>query len=49
MLFRDEDDVIADRPRLARNVLLWQDGGITYRLEGDLTRERALAIAATVR
>jgi hypothetical protein len=33
-------------PRLAGNVLLWEDGGVTYRLEGKrLTKERALALA----
>jgi hypothetical protein len=33
-------------PRLAGNVLLWEDGGVTYRIEGKrLTKERALALA----
>jgi hypothetical protein len=33
-------------PRLAGNVLLWEDGGITYRIEGKtLTKERALELA----
>src|SRR5262245_44242035 len=33
-------------PRLAGNVLLWEDGGVTYRIEGrHLTRERALELA----
>lgn len=33
-------------PRLAGNVLLWEDGGITYRIEGrHLTKERALELA----
>lgn len=34
-------------PRLAGNVLLWQTGGLTLRLEGPLTRAQALAIART--
>ena len=33
-------------PRLAGNVLLWEDGGVTYRIEGKrLTKERALELA----
>ena len=31
--------------RLARNTLLWERGPLTFRLEGDLTRAEALAIA----
>jgi len=31
--------------RLARNTLLWERGPLTFRLEGDLTREEALAVA----
>ena len=34
--------------RLAGNVLLWEAHGRTYRLEGDLSRERALRLAATI-
>jgi hypothetical protein len=30
------------------NVLIWVDGDITYRLEGDLTLEEALAIAESL-
>jgi hypothetical protein len=33
-------------PRLAGNVLLWEQGGVTYRIEGKtLTKERALELA----
>jgi hypothetical protein len=50
VIFRDELGRIVDEPRLARNVLLWEaEDGVTYRLEGDMTRERALAIAAGLR
>jgi hypothetical protein len=35
--------------RLARNVLLWSDGGIAYRIEGDFTKEQALKLAAQLR
>jgi hypothetical protein len=34
--------------RLAGNVLLWVDRGVTFRLEGDLTRRRALELAGTL-
>ncbi|MBD0291526.1 MAG: hypothetical protein ICV74_09735 [Thermoleophilia bacterium] len=33
--------------RLAANTLLWQRGGVTYRVEGEITRARALAIAGS--
>jgi len=36
-------------PRLSGNVLLWEQGGLTLRLEGRFTREQALEIARTVR
>ena len=35
--------------RLAGNVLLWQRGELTLRLESSLTREEALRVAASVR
>ena len=34
--------------RLARNTLLWERGPLTFRLEGDLTREQALAVARSL-
>jgi hypothetical protein len=40
--------VVERRSRLAGNVLLWERDGVTFRLEGDLTREQALAIARSV-
>jgi hypothetical protein len=42
-LIRDE------RVRLARNVLLWQHGRLTLRLEGDLTVREAVLIARSFR
>jgi hypothetical protein len=36
-------------PRYAGNTLLWQEGSLTFRLEGrSLTRGRAVALAATL-
>ncbi len=38
-----------ERVRLAKNVLLWQHGALTLRLEGDLPLVRALEIARSFR
>jgi len=40
---------ISTQTRLAGNVLLWERGGITYRLESVLDRAAALGIAGSVR
>ena len=40
---------IPERPRLAGNVLLWEQGGITYRIEGPRTLEEALRLAGSLR
>ena len=49
-LYRDRDgDVREETIRLAGNVLLWQQDGLTLRLEAALSRDEALRIAATVR
>lgn len=48
--YRDRSSaVIAEEVRLAGNVLLWEQAGLTLRLEGAPTREQALRIAASVR
>ena len=36
------------RTRLAGNVLLWLDRGVTHRLEGDLTKPRLVALARQI-
>ena len=41
--------VHADRVRLAGNVLLWQQGALTLRIEGSHTLEQALALARSLR
>jgi hypothetical protein len=49
-LYLAPTDVIREeRVRLARNVLLWQHGPLTLRLEGDLTVSEALRIARSFR
>jgi hypothetical protein len=40
-----DGDVIRDTARLAGNVLLWQHGSVTLRLEADVSMAQALAIA----
>jgi hypothetical protein len=35
--------------RLAKDVLIWDDGGIAYRLEGDLELDEALRLARSLR
>ncbi len=39
---------VPDTLRLARNTLLWQAGGITYRLESALGRDAAVALAESI-
>jgi hypothetical protein len=47
--FGDRDGVHFKERRLAGNVLIWERGGVTYRLEGADTRAEALAIARDLR
>lgn len=47
--FVDENgELLPDTVRLAGNVLLWEDGELTVRIEGKLTKDQALRIAQTV-
>ncbi|MBA3451298.1 MAG: hypothetical protein H0T18_08810 [Chloroflexia bacterium] len=45
----DGGDCREERYRLAGNVLLWEQDGLTLRLESSLTRDEALAVAASMR
>jgi hypothetical protein len=50
VLFQESNgDVHADRVRLAGNVLLWQQGPVTVRIEGTHTLAQALALARSLR
>ena len=40
---------VSESARLARNVLAWSRGGVSYRLEGDFSQDRALEIARSLR
>jgi len=37
------------QPRLAERTLIWQQGAVTYRLEGAFSKEQALAVARSLR
>jgi hypothetical protein len=49
LLFDEFGEPVWETARLARDVLVWADAGVTYRLEGELTRDEALEIAASLR
>ena len=49
MLVDETGEFVEETARLARNVLLWEDDGVAYRLEGEFDREQALAIAKSLR
>ena len=49
MLVDEYDFPVQETLRLARNTLLWEEDGRTLRLEGDLSREEAVAIAESLR
>jgi hypothetical protein len=42
-------EIVVDRVRLSQNVLLWEQGDVTFRLEGAFDRDTALRIARSVR
>jgi hypothetical protein len=50
VLLLDEHQLpVQETLRLARNTLLWQEGGRTLRLEGDFSRDEAVALAESMR
>ena len=42
-------NIVSDTLRLAGNTLVWVQDGVTIRLEAQVTRDRALQLAATFR
>ena len=48
LYFQFGDQIQVDTLRLATNTLLWQRGGLVYRLEAEVPLETALRIAASV-
>lgn len=49
MLLDESGIPYQETARLARDVLVWEEGGRTIRLEGDFTRAEALALAESLR
>ena len=49
MLVTRGGDIISDSVRLARDVLIWSEGGVTYRLEGELGKREAVHLAGSLR
>lgn len=49
VIYIDEQGVTREEAaRLAASTLIWEDDGVTYRVEGDLTQPEALAIAESM-
>ncbi len=49
VIYIDEDGITREESaRLAASTLIWEDDGVTYRVEGDLTQPEALAIAESM-
>jgi hypothetical protein len=48
-LIDERGQVIEATARLTQDVLIWDEGGVAYRLEGDLERDEALELARSLR
>ena len=48
-LLDEQGNAVEDSARLAANVLVWDDEGVAYRLEGDFELEEALRLAESLR
>jgi hypothetical protein len=46
LLLDANGDVVEESARLAKNVLVWESGGVAYRLEGDFGKEDAFRLAS---
>jgi hypothetical protein len=50
VIYTDRDGQLREESaRLAGSTLIWERGGITYRVEGELTEQQAVAIAESLR
>lgn len=49
LLVNPRGQIIEETVRLAKDVLIWSEDGVTYRIEGDLTLEKALELAESLR
>ncbi len=48
-LLDENGSVVNETARLSRNVLVWDSGGVTYRLEGGFGKQEALEIVGSLR
>ena len=49
LLYDENGEVVTDSTRLAKNVLLWQDDNIAFRLEGDFSMDDAVELGESLR
>ena len=49
LLLDHHGEIVEDSARLARDVLIWEKGGVGYRLEGEFDLEEALELADVLR
>ncbi|MGI8886902.1 MAG: hypothetical protein ACR2G9_08305 [Gaiellaceae bacterium] len=49
ILLDRDGEIVEESARLARDVLIWERGGVGYRLEGDLELAEALSVADSLR
>jgi hypothetical protein len=47
-LVDDQGRIVEETARLARDVLVWEEDGVAYRLEGELTKEDAIRLAESL-
>ena len=48
LLLDENGQVVIESARLSRNVLVWDSGRVTYRLEGDFGKDEALRLARSL-
>jgi hypothetical protein len=49
LLIDERGSIVSESARLARDVLVWSQDGVSYRLEGDLSTSEALELARSLR
>lgn len=49
LLVDEQGREVQETARLARDVLIWEEGGVAYRIEGELTKAEALRLARSLR
>jgi hypothetical protein len=49
LLVDENGQVVEESARLAQDVLVWSEGGVAYRLEGDFSNSEALRLARSLR